>query len=77
MLHTFATTQSPLMKKRVARYMLSSDCPLCHGKRLRRESLSVKFAGLDIADISRLPLEAARRHLRPVRGRHRGEHGRS
>ncbi|WP_158795555.1 excinuclease ABC subunit UvrA [Pedobacter sp. L105] len=53
---TFANTQSQLMKKRVSKYMLSSECPLCHGKRLRRESLSVKFAGLDIADISRLTL---------------------
>jgi excinuclease ABC subunit A len=64
-LHTFANTQSPLMKKRVAQYMLSSECPLCHGKRLRRESLSVKFAGLDIADISRLPLGRLVALLRP------------
>ena len=28
-LHTFAHTQSALMKKRVAEYMLSADCPLC------------------------------------------------
>jgi excinuclease ABC subunit A len=55
-LHTFANTQSPLMKRRVAQYMVSTECPLCHGKRLRRESLAVKFAGLDIADISSLPL---------------------
>ncbi|WP_243375090.1 excinuclease ABC subunit UvrA [Microvirga solisilvae] len=55
-LHTFATTQSPLMKRRVAQYMVSTECPLCHGKRLRPESLSVKFAGLDIADLSSLPL---------------------
>ena len=34
-LHTFATTHSPLMKKRVSQYMLSGECPLCHGKRLR------------------------------------------
>lgn len=54
--HTFANTQSQLMKKRVSQYMLSSECPLCHGKRLRRESLSVKFAGYDIADIARIPL---------------------
>ena len=40
-LHTFANTQSPLMKKRVAQYMLSQECALCHGKRLRVESLSV------------------------------------
>ena len=68
-LHTFATTQSAMMKKRVAQYMVSSDCPLCHGKRLRRESLSVKFAGLDIAEMSQAAAEAAGRHLPPVRGR--------
>ncbi len=56
-LHTFAHTQSALMKKRVSRYMLPSECPTCNGKRLRRESLSVTFAGYDIADISRLPLK--------------------
>ncbi|WP_324677593.1 excinuclease ABC subunit UvrA [Hymenobacter sp. GOD-10R] len=56
-LHTFATTQSPLMKKRALQYMLSTECPLCHGKRLRPESLSVTFAGLDIADLSGLPLK--------------------
>ena len=55
-LNTFATTESPAIKKRVSRYMVSTECPLCHGKRLRRESLSVKFSGFDIADISRLPL---------------------
>ena len=37
--------------------MLSSECPLCHGKRLRVESLSVTFAGLDITEMSRQPLE--------------------
>ncbi len=56
-LHTFANTESAMMKKRVAQYMLSVECPLCHGKRLRREALSVKFAGLDIADMSRQTLE--------------------
>jgi excinuclease ABC subunit A len=56
-MHTSANTQSPLMKKRVTRYMLGADCPVCGGKRLRREALSVKFAGLDIAEISRLPLK--------------------
>jgi len=56
-MHTFANTQSPLMKKRVAQYMLSTECPSCHGKRLRKESLSIKFAGFDIAEMNRLPLE--------------------
>jgi len=56
-LHTFANTQSALMKKRVSQYMISAACPTCHGKRLRPESLAVKFAGLDIADMSQLPLK--------------------
>lgn len=55
-LQTFATSPSAQMKKRVAQYMLGAACPLCDGKRLRRESLSVTFAGLDIADMSRLSL---------------------
>ncbi|MEP6549484.1 MAG: excinuclease ABC subunit UvrA, partial [Gammaproteobacteria bacterium] len=64
-LHTFANTQSALMKRRVQQYMLSTDCPLCQGKRLRPESLTVKFAGLDIAEMSRLSLMRLAATLRP------------
>jgi excinuclease ABC subunit A len=64
-LHTFATTHSALMKKRVSQYMLSTECPLCHGKRLRLEALSVKFAGMDIAGLSRLPLKRLTTILQP------------
>jgi excinuclease ABC subunit A len=64
-LQTFANTQSPLMKKRVAQYMISDECPLCRGKRLRREALSVKFAGVDIAEISRLPLKRLAELIEP------------
>ena len=55
-LQTFANSPSAQMKKRVAQFMLGADCPVCDGKRLRRESLSVQFAGLDIAEMSRLSL---------------------
>jgi excinuclease ABC subunit A len=55
-LSTFATTQSALMKKRVSKFLVSAVCPECEGKRLRKESLSVKFAGLNISEISELPL---------------------
>ena len=56
-LETFAKTESASMKKRVSRYMVSSACPLCEGRRLRQEALSVTFAGLDIAALSSLPLK--------------------
>ncbi|RZL55624.1 MAG: excinuclease ABC subunit UvrA [Variovorax sp.] len=65
-MHTFATTQSALMKKRVARFMTGSVCPECSGKRLKRESLGVTFAGLDIAELSRLPLDGMARVLGPA-----------
>lgn len=55
--YTFSNTQSAMMKKRVQQYMVSSECPTCRGKRLRPESLSIKFAGLDIAEMSRQPLK--------------------
>ncbi|SDX34674.1 excinuclease ABC subunit UvrA [Hymenobacter psychrophilus] len=64
-LYTFSNTQSAQMKKRVQQYMLSTACPTCHGKRLRRESLSVTFAGLDIADFSALPLKQVAALLQP------------
>jgi excinuclease ABC subunit A len=64
-MHAFATTQSPLIRKRVSQYMISADCPLCKGKRLRREALSVKFAGYDIAEMSHLPLKRLAELLRP------------
>jgi excinuclease ABC subunit A len=65
-LHTFANTQSALMKKRVSRFMVSSACPSCHGKRLKPEALSVTFAGLDIGQLSQMPLARVADVLRPV-----------
>ena len=56
LLHTLASTQSASAKKRVLRYLASTDCPVCQGKRLKQEALSVTFGGLDIGELSRLPL---------------------
>ncbi|MDB6009429.1 MAG: excinuclease subunit [Gammaproteobacteria bacterium] len=64
-MHSFANTQSPLMKKRALQYMLSTECTLCHGKRLRPESLAVKFADLDLAELSRLSLKELARIMQP------------
>lgn len=65
-LETFANTKSALMKKRVSEYIIGRDCPTCHGKRLKREALSVKFAGLDIAAFGDLTLVKLRDLLTPV-----------
>jgi excinuclease ABC subunit A len=65
-LQTFATTQSAMMKKRVSRYMVSTLCPVCHGKRLKPQALAVTFAGLDIGELSQLPIDDAARILEPA-----------
>jgi excinuclease ABC subunit A len=67
-LHTFANTQSASMKRRVAQFMNASPCPLCRGKRLRAGPLSVRFAGRDIAEMSRLPLKRLDELLAPYCG---------
>ncbi|MCR6627719.1 MAG: excinuclease ABC subunit UvrA [Pseudoxanthomonas sp.] len=65
-LQTFATTQSAQMKKRVARYLKGTVCPVCKGKRLKREALSVTFAGMDIGTLSQLPLDQIVKALAPA-----------
>src|SRR6478736_4448054 len=63
--HTFGTTQSQMMKRRVMQYMIASDCPSCRGKRLRPEALEVTFAGQDITELSRLSLKELRSLMQP------------
>jgi len=65
-LHTFATTQSALMKKRVSRYMIGGLCPVCEGKRLKREALSVTFAGVDIGTLGQMSLDRVAALLEPA-----------
>jgi excinuclease ABC subunit A len=44
----------------MTQYMSATLCGVCHGKRLRPESLAVKLAGYSIADFTALSLLAAR-----------------
>ena len=64
-LHTFASTQSALMKKRVSRFMRGSLCTVCGGKRLKREALGVTFAGVDIGSLSQMSLNQMADVMRP------------
>ena len=50
-------TSSDSVKWDIERYMRVCDCPSCHGKRLRREALSVTVGGLNIAELCDLPIE--------------------
>ncbi|PVZ13697.1 MULTISPECIES: excinuclease ABC subunit UvrA [unclassified Pseudomonas] len=72
-LHTFSHSQSAQMKKRVSQFMVGSLCPACHGKRLKAEALAVRFAGLDIGELQRLPLTRLAVLLETVAGGQPGE----
>ncbi|TXM95393.1 excinuclease ABC subunit UvrA [Methylobacterium sp. WL116] len=55
-LHTFANSQSALMRRRAAQYLVSEACLTCEGKRLKREALSVTVAGHDIGVLAAMPI---------------------
>jgi excinuclease ABC subunit A len=55
-LQTFRSTTSALMKRRALRFMSAALCRTCKGRKLNLAALSVKFAGYDIAALSRLPM---------------------
>ncbi|CAN5285811.1 excinuclease ABC subunit UvrA [soil metagenome] len=62
-MHTFATTDSTTLRKRVARFMDTANCLDCNGKRLKPQSLAVKFHGHDIAELAQMPLVELRKVL--------------
>ncbi|MFE1766461.1 excinuclease ABC subunit UvrA [Streptomyces angustmyceticus] len=65
-LHTFADSKSDTLRRRVQGFMVAEPCPVCHGRRLRPESLAVTFAGHDIATLAGRPLAALAELLRPT-----------
>src|SRR5262249_31276926 len=40
-------------------HMSATECPVCHGKRLRPESLAVRVEGMSIADFTAMPVSRA------------------
>ena len=53
-------------------HMSATECPACHGKRLRPESLAVKVNGMSIADFTRCQWRGRWRWHRHQAGRPRG-----
>lgn len=52
----FRETSSEGMKREIADYMTESLCPVCNGKRLKPETLAIKLGGLNIAELSDMPV---------------------
>ncbi len=60
-------TSSEYVRREIEQYMREQICPLCHGKRLRRESLFVKINEYSIADISAGSMEENKAILQKIR----------
>src|SRR5262249_39229526 len=56
----FEESNSDAYREWMTQYMSATQCSVCHGKRLRPESLAVKLAGWSIADFTALSLSGAR-----------------
>ncbi len=50
----YRETDSETLKEEIERYMSLVPCPECHGARLKRESLSVRVGGRNIAEVTAL-----------------------
>ncbi len=56
----FEESNSDSYREWMTQYMSATTCSVCHGKRLRPESLAVKLAGWSISDFTALSLSGAR-----------------
>lgn len=52
-------TESEWVKRDLEQYMSTKPCPVCHGQRLKPESLSVKIDGKSVADLTCMAVEDA------------------
>ncbi len=55
----FEKTTSPKTREWAEQFMTKKVCKVCNGGRLRKESLSVKIKGLNISEITQMPINKA------------------
>ncbi len=55
----FKETNSEWMRDEISTWMSSVECPVCHGDRLKKTSLSVLVGGINISDFSKLSIVKA------------------
>src|SRR5699024_8570607 len=53
----YEETSSDFTRNEMRKYMTELICPICKGKRLNREALSVKVQQKDIAEVSELSIK--------------------
>jgi excinuclease ABC subunit A len=64
----FEESNSDSYREWMTQYMSATLCSVCHGRRLRPESLAVKLAGFSLADFTALSLSSARPAVAKILG---------
>ncbi|MBF0484958.1 MAG: excinuclease ABC subunit UvrA [Candidatus Omnitrophica bacterium] len=62
----FRETDSEWLKEEIARFMSEAPCPVCEGRRLKRETLMVLVAGKNIAEITKFSIVEARKFFTKI-----------
>ena len=64
----FREAGSDFVRSEIEKYMIIKICPVCRGKRLKPESLSVKIGGKTIDDISKISLDKFNAEIKKMMG---------
>ncbi len=59
----YRETDSNLVRERISQLMSVKPCPVCHGARLKAESLAVTVGGVNIYELTRMPVKSSRGFL--------------
>ena len=62
----YAETNSESVKASYEEYMAEEPCPECGGRRLKPEALAVTVGGKNLAEVSDMPVDTARRFFREL-----------
>lgn len=57
LIRRYSDTNSEMMREEYEKFMRKIDCPVCHGKRLKKEALAVTIDDINIVDLTSLSIE--------------------
>lgn len=63
----YRETNSQYIKDEISDYMSQTECPECHGQRLKKEALSVTVGGKNINDVSNFSITGALEFIRDLK----------
>ena len=62
----YSETRSDYVKEEIEKFMSASTCQVCKGARLKPEALAVKVGGMNISEVTKLPVERSEAFFREL-----------